>query len=223
MQGGEQGNSSAGNGARCKKRALSWRSRAYLVRHAAIRSATLLSLICNSAEHREAAATALAMALSRSCAALLLRRPCAALLRRRRAPALPPCAAGARCMAAGSPQEVTVVEDVFGPDAPLESAAPLPSGADASKVDGAAVRRYAHTMRSGRHTLRGDLMPAAGGFDAGPSPKELALLALGLCTSMTVRVFADNSRFALRRVGVTVRERCPPGAHVPEVRRLCAF
>ena len=162
------------------------------------------------------------MALSRSCAALLLRRPCAAALRRRRAPALPPCAAGARCMAAGSPQEVTVVEDLFAPDTPSgEEAAPLPS--DSASTDGAAVRRYAHTMRSGRHTLRGDLMPAAGGFDAGPSPKELALLALGLCTSMTVRVFADNSRFPLRRVGVTVRERCPPGAHVPEVRSLCAF
>ena len=80
------------------------------------------------------------------------------------------------------------------------------------------MRRYAHTLRSGRHTLRGDLMPAAGGTDAGPSPKELAMLALGLCTSMTVRVFADNSRFALHRVGVTVRERCPPGAHVPEAR-----
>ena len=54
------------------------------------------------------------------------------------------------------------------------------------------------------------------------------MLSLGLCTSMTVRVFADNSRFALHRVGVTVRERCPPGAHVPEARgppfaaRCCA-
>ena len=152
------------------------------------------------------------MALCSASAAALLRRPCAAALRRRRAPAWPPCAAlaGARCMAAGSPEAVSVEEDVF-PTGAAEAAAPGGSG-------GAAVRRYAHTLRSGRHTLRGDLMPAAGGGDVGPSPKELAMLALGLCTSMTVRVFADNSRFALHRVGVTVRERCPPGAHVPEAR-----
>ena len=104
---------------------------------------------------------------------------------------------------------MSVEEDVFPSDGAADAAA-------AGAAGGAAVRRYAHTLRSGRHTLRGDLMPAAGGTDAGPSPKELAMLALGLCTSMTVRVFADNSRFSLRRVGVTVRERCPPGAHVPE-------
>ena len=68
----------------------------------------------------------------------------------RHRPSLTRAAAGSpRCMAAGSPQEVYVSED----------------GA-----------RFAHTLQTGRHTLRGDLMPQAGGTDVGPSPKELAML-----------------------------------------------
>lgn len=75
---------------------------------------------------------------------------------------------------------------------------------------------YAHTLRTGRHTLRGDLMPQAGGTDAGPSPKELAMLSLALCTSMTVRVFAHNSGFPLDNVACSVRETVAPGQHLPE-------
>jgi hypothetical protein len=152
------------------------------------------------------------------CAAAALLRPSSssALLRARRAsrPPRPPAAAGAaRAMAAGSPTEVFVDEDLQQQpstgDAPPSPPSPL---------------RYSHTMRSGRHTLRGDLMPAAGGGDVGPSPKELALLSLGLCTSMTVRMFADASRFPLDAVRVRVRENCAPGAHLPEVRAgaVCA-
>ena len=41
-------------------------------------------------------------------------------------------------------------------------------------------------------------MPEAGGKNRGPSPKELAMAALGSCTSMTVRMFADASKYPLR-------------------------
>ncbi len=99
-------------------------------------------------------------------------------------------------MAAGSPESVHVEEDAAN--------------------GGAGVVRYAHTLRTGRHTLRGDLMPAAGGGDAGPSPKELAMLSLGLCTSMTVRMFADASRFPLEHVSCRVRENTRPGEHTPQ-------
>lgn len=39
-------------------------------------------------------------------------------------------------------------------------------------------------IKSGRHTLYGDLMPAAGGSDQGPSPKEYVMAAVTSCTVM---------------------------------------
>ena len=73
-----------------------------------------------------------------------------------------------------------------------------------------------HTLRSGRHLLTGDLAPEAGGRDAGPSPKELCLLSLALCTSMTVRLFAQRSNFPLERVRVHAAEHTAENAHVPD-------
>ena len=50
---------------------------------------------------------------------------------------------------------------------------------------------YVVKASSGRHELLSDLMPQAGGKDAGPSPKEYALVALGSCTLMTMRIYSD--------------------------------
>jgi len=94
-----------------------------------------------------------------------------------------------RCFAAGSPERVQVEETGAG---------------------------LAHTLRTGRHTLTGDLMPEAGGSDVGPSPKELLMLSLALCTSMTVRLYAQRSGFPLNHVAVDVEESCLPGEHVPQ-------
>lgn len=65
---------------------------------------------------------------------------------------------------------------------------------------------YAHTITSGVHRLRGDLMPEAGGGDEGPSPKEYIMAALGMCTSMTVRMYAQRHAWPLQHVEVVVRE-----------------
>lgn len=65
---------------------------------------------------------------------------------------------------------------------------------------------YAVTGRSGRHTLRGDLMPPAGGQDIGPSPKEYVLMALGSCTAMTMRMYSDNMIRSGKWPGRTVRK-----------------
>ncbi|MBW8699129.1 hypothetical protein MBT84_05970 [Streptomyces sp. MBT84] len=43
----------------------------------------------------------------------------------------------------------------------------------------------------GTHTLTAD-EPEPIGTDAGPTPGELLLAALGSCTSMTLRAFADR-------------------------------
>lgn len=44
----------------------------------------------------------------------------------------------------------------------------------------------------GPHMLVLDEPPALGGADAGPSPHEAVLAALGACTSATVRLYAQR-------------------------------
>ena len=56
-------------------------------------------------------------------------------------------------------------------------------------------------ISAGRHTLVAD-EPLPEGQDDGPNPYELLLSALGACTSMTVRMYAEQKKLPLRRVSV---------------------
>jgi putative redox protein len=65
---------------------------------------------------------------------------------------------------------------------------------------------FAQEIEAGRHRLVADEpVEAGGGTDAGPSPYDLLLAALGACTSMTVSMYARRKRWPLE--GVTVRLR----------------
>jgi uncharacterized OsmC-like protein len=66
---------------------------------------------------------------------------------------------------------------------------------------------FAEHLLYGRHHLFADEPVAAGGGDRGPGPYELLLMALGACTTMTLRLYADRKKWPLSRVGVRLRHR----------------
>ncbi|OBI74468.1 OsmC family protein [Mycobacterium asiaticum] len=65
---------------------------------------------------------------------------------------------------------------------------------------------YTQQISAGRHTLVAD-EPEPIGDDAGPTPYDLLLSALGACTSMTVRMYANRKGWPLERVRVALRHR----------------
>jgi putative redox protein len=62
--------------------------------------------------------------------------------------------------------------------------------------------RHAQTILVGHHSFHGDEPFDVGGQDAGPNPFELLLAALGTCTSITVRMYADRKGWPLEDVQV---------------------
>ncbi len=66
------------------------------------------------------------------------------------------------------------------------------------------VGKYGQRVAVGRHELTAD-EPAPLGEDSGPSPYDYVLAALGTCTSMTLRMYADRKEWPLQHVTVKLR------------------
>jgi putative redox protein len=64
---------------------------------------------------------------------------------------------------------------------------------------------YVTDIRVNRHSLTADEPAAAGGQDRGPSPYDLLIAALGACTTMTLRMYADRKQIPLEAVVVRLR------------------
>lgn len=62
--------------------------------------------------------------------------------------------------------------------------------------------RYQQTVRIGQHTLIADEPDSVGGADAGPAPFDYLLTALGTCTSMTLRMYAEVKKLPLTSIKV---------------------
>ncbi|WP_327714173.1 OsmC family protein [Streptomyces sp. NBC_00490] len=65
-------------------------------------------------------------------------------------------------------------------------------------------KQLARSVAIGTHRLTAD-EPEPVGTDTGPTPGELLLAALGACTSMAVRAYAQRHEWPLDRVDVAVR------------------
>jgi putative redox protein len=69
------------------------------------------------------------------------------------------------------------------------------------RVDTAAGK-FGQKVRIGPHEIPADEPREEGGDDTGPEPHELLLAALGVCSSMTVKLYADRKGWPLRSVEV---------------------
>jgi uncharacterized OsmC-like protein len=65
--------------------------------------------------------------------------------------------------------------------------------------------KFQQQIISGPHRLLADEPVKAGGLDSGLGPYDLLLAALGACTSMTLRMYADQKKLPLERVEVRLR------------------
>ena len=64
---------------------------------------------------------------------------------------------------------------------------------------------YVQNISIGPHALLADEPPEAGGADTGPNPYEFVMAALGACTSMTVRMYAERRNWPLEKVEVDLK------------------
>ena len=87
----------------------------------------------------------------------------------------------------------------------------VPAGAPATTAPGEVVvtetrrSRLQQEVAAGGHRLIADEPVAVGGQDSGPNPYDFLLAALGTCTSMTLRLYAERKALPLERVTVRLK------------------
>jgi putative redox protein len=66
------------------------------------------------------------------------------------------------------------------------------------------TENYTVSLAAGHHALSADESVATGGKDLGPTPHELLCAALGACTAITLRMYAQRKDWPLRAAHVEV-------------------
>src|ERR1700722_6649750 len=65
--------------------------------------------------------------------------------------------------------------------------------------------RHTQEITIGAHVLTADEPVENGGNDLGPSPYDFLLAALGSCTSMTLRMYAELKKIPLKKIIVKLQ------------------
>ncbi len=73
--------------------------------------------------------------------------------------------------------------------------------------------KFQQIVDIGPHHFVADEPVAAGGEDAGPNPFELVTAGLGVCTSMTVKLYTDRKGWKLEHIDVSVTHRKEGDVH----------
>src|SRR5437764_14007897 len=67
------------------------------------------------------------------------------------------------------------------------------------------AREFLQEVVTGRHHLQADEPVDDGGKDAAPGPYDYLLISLGVCTSMTVGLYARRKQIPLENITVSLR------------------
>lgn len=76
-------------------------------------------------------------------------------------------------------------------------------------------KKATRTIHTYAHQLIADEPVAKGGSDLGPAPYELLLSALGACTSITVRMYANHKKIPLDNIEVTLTHKKVNASELP--------
>jgi putative redox protein len=88
--------------------------------------------------------------------------------------------------------------------------APTPEGVLVAETG---TGKFQNSVTAGRHRLLADEPASVGGLDSGPSPYDYLAMALGACTSMTLRIYAEHKQLQLGRLSVVVTHGKVPVEH----------
>lgn len=64
---------------------------------------------------------------------------------------------------------------------------------------------YATSITAGHHKLVSDEGPELGGKDQGPGPYDLLTAALGACTVITLRMYAERKQWSVEKIDAEIR------------------
>jgi putative redox protein len=82
---------------------------------------------------------------------------------------------------------------------------------------------YACTLRARRHVLTADEPQSNGGTDTGPAPYDILLSALGACTAITLRMYAEHKGWDLGEIHVDLELYKDAATGADRIARSVAF